>query len=64
MHFQIEYLFSVTTYDMIFVLTSGILSNTSSMKKPDIYYSEAIKITSQASSNFTKNARLRFILSK
>ena len=39
MHFQFDYLYSVTTYDMIFLLLSpDILQNTYSMKQPDLDY--------------------------
>ena len=49
MHFQFDYLCSVTTYDMIFLLLSpGINIIKHSMKQPDLYYFEAIKMTSQA----------------
>ena len=30
------------------------------MKQPDLYYSETIKMTSQALSKFTESTRLRF----
>ena len=33
------------------------------MKQPDLYCSETIKMTSQASSNFTENTRLRLVFS-
>ena len=33
------------------------------MKQPDLYYFEAIKITSQAYSKFTENTRLRLVFS-
>ena len=33
------------------------------MKQPDLYYFEAIKMTSQAQSNFTENTRLRLVFS-
>ena len=33
------------------------------MKQPDLYYFEAIKMTSQAHSKFTENTRLRLVFS-
>ena len=33
------------------------------MKQPDLYYFEAIKMTSQAQSKFTENTRLRLVFS-
>ena len=47
MHSQFYYFFSVATYDN-FLLSSGISFDTYSMKQPDLYYFETIKMTSQA----------------
>ena len=48
MHFQFDYECSVTTYDITFLLLSpSILENTYSMKQPDLYHFEAIKMTSK-----------------
>ena len=33
------------------------------MKQPDLYYSETMQITSQASSKFTENTLLRLVFS-
>ena len=48
MHFQFDYFCSVAKYDIIVLLSSGILQNTYPMKQLDLYYFEAIKMTSQA----------------
>ena len=45
MHFQFDYFCSVTTYDN-FLVSSGILENTYSMKQPDLYYFETMQMTS------------------
>ena len=33
------------------------------MKQPDLYYFETMRVTSQAKSKFTENARLRLVFS-
>ena len=48
MHFQFDYLCSVTTYDNFLLLRPVYIIKHSSMKQPDLYYFEAIKMTSQA----------------
>ena len=48
MHLQFDYLCSVTTYEIIFAAVARYIINTYSMKQPDPYYFEAIKMTSQA----------------
>ena len=63
MHFQFDYLSSVTTYDIICCCRLVFYKKTYSMKQPDLYYFEAIKMTSQALSKFTKNTRLRLVFS-
>ena len=45
------------------MLSSGILEKTYSVKQPDLYYSETIKMASQALSKFTENTRLRLVIS-
>ena len=46
-----------------FLVSSSILQNTYSMKQPDLYYSEAMQMTSQAQSKFTENTRLWLVFS-
>ena len=46
-HFPFECFSSVATNDN-FLVSFGILQNTYSMKQPDLYYFETIKMTSQA----------------
>ena len=40
------------------LLSPGILQNAYSMKQPDLYYFESIKMTSQAQSKFRENTGL------
>ena len=63
MHFQFDYLCSVTTNDIIFAAVAQCIKNTYYMKQPDLYYVEAIKMTSQAWLKFTENTRLRLVFS-
>ena len=66
MRFQFDLLCSVTTYDIrhnFLQLLSGTLENVYSMKQPDLYYFEPMKMTSQAQSKFTENTRLRLVIS-
>ena len=46
-----------------FLVSSGILQNTYSMKQPGLYYFETMQMTSQAQSKFTENTRLRPVFS-
>ena len=48
MHFQFDYLCSVTTFHIIFCYRPVYYKTFNSMKQPDLYYFEAIKMTSQA----------------
>ena len=49
MHFQFDYLSSVRTYDIIFAVVRYIIKHLS-VKQPDLYYFEIIKMASQAKS--------------
>ena len=46
MHFQFDYFCSDIRHN--FLLLSSILQNTYSMKQPDLYYFEIIRMTAQA----------------
>ena len=63
MHFQFDYFCSVVTYDIIFRDRPVYYKNTYSVKQPDLYYYETMKMTSQAWSKFTENVRLRLVSS-
>ena len=47
MHFQFDYFCSIATYDIIFAVVQYIIKHYS-MKRPDLYNFETIKMTSQA----------------
>ena len=63
MHFQFDCLCSVATYDIIFCCRPVYYKTLNSVKQPDLYYFETIKMTSQALSKFTENIRLRLVFS-
>ena len=46
-YFQLDYLCSVMTHDIIFAAIAPYIINTYSMKQPDLCYFETIKMTSQ-----------------
>ena len=60
MHFQFDYFCRVATYDIIYCCRPVY---TYSLKQPDLYYFEAIKMTSQALSKLTENTLLRLVFS-
>ena len=61
MHFQFDYFCSVATYDIIFWCRPVYYKKTYSMKQPNLYHFETIKMTSK--SKFTENTRLRLVFS-
>ena len=65
MLFQCDYLCSATTYDIIIAAIVRYIINTYSisMKQPDLYYFEAMKMTSQTLSKFTENTHLWLVFS-
>ena len=46
-----------------FLVSSGMLQNTYSMKQPDLYCFETMQMTSQAQSKLAENTRLRLVFS-
>ena len=53
MHFQFDYLRSVTAYNIIFPAVIWYTIKHLFCEEPDLYYFEAIKLTSEALSKFT-----------
>ena len=46
-HFDFDYFFSITTYDIIFSVVVRYIINIYSMKQPDLYSFKATKMMSQ-----------------